>query len=75
LREIKVNNTKIIFVYEYCLNKVFLANLCPNPNSIVVNLHNWNGPSCISKEAYEFADLINVKLLDMNMFYGYVNKL
>lgn len=75
LREIEVKNKKIIFVYEYCLSKAFLECLCPSDNSTIVNLHNWNGPSCISKEAYEFANLINVKLLDMNMFYGYVNDL
>lgn len=75
LREIEVKNKKIIFVYEYCLSKVFLANLCPNSNSVIVNLHNWNGALCISSEAYEFANLINVELLDMDMFYKYVNQL
>jgi hypothetical protein len=75
LREIEVQKIKMIFVYEYCLNKVFLVKLCPKPNSIIVNLHNWNGSSCISHEAYDFANSINVKLLDMDMFYEYVNKL
>lgn len=75
LREIEVKNKKIIFVYEYCLSKVFLANLCPNSNSVIVNLHNWNGALCILSEAYEFANLINVELLDMDMFYKYVNQL
>lgn len=75
LREIEVKNKKMIFVYEYCLSKVFLANLCPNSNSVIVNLHNWNGALCISSEAYEFANLINVELLDMDMFYKYVNQL
>lgn len=75
LREIEIKNKKMIFVYEYCLSKVFLKSLCPSNNSIIVNLHNWNGASCISKEAYEFANLINIKLLDMDMFYEYVNEL
>lgn len=75
LREIEVKNKKMIFVNEYCLSKVFLANLCPNSNSVIVNLHNWNGALCISNEAYEFANSINVELLDMEKFYKYVNQL
>ena len=75
LREIEVKNKKMIFVYEYCLSKVFLANLCPNSNSVIVNLHNWNGAHCISNEAYDLANLMNVELLDMDMFYKYVNQL
>lgn len=75
LHEIEIAKKKMIFVYEYCLNKVFLAKLSPSPNSVIVNLHNWNGASCISGEAYDFARLINVELLDMEMFYKYVNKL
>lgn len=75
LREIEVKNKKMIFVNEYCLSKVFLANLCPNSNSVIVNLHNWNGALCISNEAYEFANSINVELLDMDKFYKYVNQL
>ncbi|MBP3513291.1 MAG: HNH endonuclease [Elusimicrobiaceae bacterium] len=75
LRECKVKNTKMIFVYEYCLNKVFLAKLCPSSDCIIVNLHNWNGSSCISNEAYEFANSMKVKLLNMEMFYEYINKL
>lgn len=75
LREIEIKNKKMIFVYEYCLSKVFLENLCPDSNSIIVNLHNWNGSLCISNEAYDFANSINVELLDMDMFYKYVNQL
>lgn len=75
LREIEIKNKKMIFVYEYCLSRAFLECLCPSPNSIVVNLHNWNGSGCISSEAYTFAKLINVELLDMDAFYIYVNRL
>ena len=75
LREIEIKNKKMIFVYEYCLSKAFLKCLCPPPDSIVVNLHNWNGSGCISGEAYTFAKSINVELQDMDAFYIYVNKL
>lgn len=75
LRTIHINNTKMIFVYEYCLSKIFLSKLTPMENCIIVNLHNWNGKCCISKEAYEFSKEINVKLLTMDDFYGYINEI
>jgi hypothetical protein len=75
LREVFVNNVKIIFIYEYCLSKVTLTQLSPEANSVIVNLHNWNGSSCISKEAYDFSEVIDVTLLTMDGFYEYINKL
>ncbi|MDD3436452.1 MAG: HNH endonuclease signature motif containing protein [Candidatus Gastranaerophilales bacterium] len=75
LREIEVQNNKIVFVYEYCLSRVSLEQLCPTHNSIIVNLHNWNGSSCISSEAYDFSREINVTLLDMTGFYKYINEI
>ncbi|WP_338941090.1 hypothetical protein [Fusobacterium polymorphum] len=75
VREIKVNDTNIIFVYEYCLSMVFLASMSPKPNCIIVNLHNWNGESCISKEALSLAETFEVKLLAIKEFYRYVNKI
>lgn len=71
LREINVNGSKIIFVYEYCLSKAALMRLAPDKNSIIVNLYNWNGV-CISQEAYEFAKILNVTLFTTDDFYGYV---
>ncbi|NLZ45983.1 MAG: HNH endonuclease, partial [Clostridiales bacterium] len=62
LREVLVNNIKIIFIYEYCLSKVTLMQLSPEANSVIVNLHNWNGSCCISREAYDFSKIINVDL-------------
>lgn len=75
LREVLVNDIKIIFTYEYCLSKVKLTQLSPEANSVIVNLHNWNGSSCISKEAYDFSKVIEVTLLTMNGFYEYINEL
>lgn len=75
LREILVKNVKIIFIYEYCLSKVKLSQLSPEANSVVVNLHNWNGSCCISEEAYDFSEVINVTLLTMDGFYKYINEL
>lgn len=75
LREISVYGTKIIFVYEYCLSKAELMQLSPEENSVVVNLHNWNGVSCISNEAYELSEKMNVTLLTMEDYYVYINRI
>lgn len=75
IREINVKNTHMIFVYEYCLSQQNLMNISPEPNSVIVNLHNWNGESCISRQAYELAENINVKLLTMRAFYKYINEI
>lgn len=75
LRQILVNGISIFFVYEYCLSKVKLMELSPEEGSVIVNLHNWNGKSCISNDAYNFSDEIGVQLLTIDDFYGYINKL
>lgn len=75
LREIKVNDINIVFVYEYCLSKTFLSSMSPKPNYVIVNLHNWNGSRCISREALNLADNFEVKLLTMDEFYGYINEI
>jgi len=75
LREINIKAVKMIFIYEYCLSKAELANLSTSENNIIVNLHNWNGTSCISKEAHEYSEKIKVELLTMDDFYGYINKI
>lgn len=75
LREISINKSKIVFVYEYCLSEVCLMSLAPEEGSVIVNLHNWNEESCISKQAYNLAEEMGVTLLTMNRFYSYINKL
>lgn len=62
-------------MYEYCLSEAGLMNLAPEESSVIVNLHNWNGECCISKQAYELAEKMKVKLLDMNAFYEYINEI
>jgi len=74
LREIRIKNQKLIFVYEYCLSQAYLMQLSPDSNCIILNLHNWNGESCISKEAYNVAKKMNIKLLTMSAFYEYINE-
>ena len=70
LREIMVQGQKMTFVYEYCLSEAFLKQLTPEENSIIVNLHDWNGKSCISPQAYSLAEKMRVRLLTMDDFYG-----
>jgi len=49
--------------------------MSPKPNYVIVNLHNWNGSCCISREALNLADNFEVKLLTMDEFYGYINEI
>lgn len=74
LREITIQGTKMMFIYEYCLSQAQLMELFPDANSVIVNLHNWNGAGCISKQAYALAKNMNVTLLTMEAFYAYINK-
>lgn len=75
LREIQIANKHLMFVYEYCLSKVGLMNMLPEEKTVIVNLHNWNGRGCISKEAYECSKQLNVELLTMEDFYAFIIKL
>lgn len=75
LREINICGKKMIFIEEYCLSKTELINLSPEENSIIVNLYDWNGDSCISEEAYNLSECINVELLTIKGFYRYVKEI
>ncbi|MDR5587899.1 HNH endonuclease signature motif containing protein [Clostridium aquiflavi] len=75
LKVVMVNDVKIVFVYKYCLSKVELLQLAPEEKCVILNLHNWNGKSCISQEAYELAEEMKVRLLTMDEFYGYINSI
>ncbi len=74
-REIIVDGTKMVFVYKYCLSEADLKQMLPEEKTVIVNLHNWNGKGCISKQAREFADKIDVTLLAMEEFYEYINRI
>ncbi|NTK90558.1 HNH endonuclease [Enterococcus faecium] len=75
LRNIVVANIDIIFVYEYCLSKEFLTRLSPSANAVIVNLHNWNGDLCISNDAYELADNLDITLLSTTKFYSFIREI
>ena len=70
-----MNGINIVFVYEYCLSKVDIMQMCPNEGTVIVNLHNWNGKSCISSEAYDAALEFGARLLRMEEFYGFIRKI
>lgn len=75
LREIIIDKTHFLFVYEYCLSKADIMQICPPTDVVVVNLHNWNGEGCISKEAYEIAETMGVTLLTTEAFQKYIGRL
>lgn len=75
LRSVEVKGKRLLFIYEYCLSKIELQEISPQEETFIVNLHNWNGSSSISEEAYEFAKKINVTLLTMDNFYGFIREI
>lgn len=75
LREIIIGKQKLVFVYDYCLSNVGLLSMCPERESVIVNLHNWNGAGCISHEAYETAKHMGITLLAMDRFYEYISRI
>lgn len=75
LREIFIQGRKMIFIYEYCLSEAFLRQLTPEENTVIVNLHNWNGESCITHQAYSLAEKMEVTLLTMDDFYRYIHEI
>lgn len=75
LKEIRIENKKMIFVYEYCLSEEDLMRMLPEKNSVIVNLHNWNGVGCISTKAHELAQKMHIQLLTMSDFYEYIKRI
>ena len=64
----------------YCMNPNCRCNLFAGTGDIIEKAHidpycNWNGESCISRQAYERAEKMNVKLLTMDAFYEYVQEI
>ncbi len=74
ISQIKINDEVFKFVYEYCLSKEYLISLAPPKETIICNLHNFNGEGCISQEARNQASIMNIELLTQNEFYGYFTK-
>lgn len=72
LSKILVQEVLVIFVYKYCFSRADLLVLNPDEGSVVVNLHNWNGMLCITSEATELADDMDVTLLTMDGFYDFI---
>lgn len=75
LTSINANGINLIFVYEYCLTQNELYNISPTEDTVIVNLHRWNGEKSISEEAYNFAESINITLLTMEAYYRFVHKI
>ena len=75
LDEISTKNPKDIIRIKASRDLNLGDGVVVEKNSIIVNLHNWNGESCISSQAYAEAKCMNVRLLTMKAFYGYINEI
>ena len=74
LTDVIIKEKSFKFIYKYCLSNAELIALAPQKDLTIVNLHNWNGSSCISVEAYAQAEIMNVNLLTMDNYYQYANQ-
>ena len=75
LTDVIIKEKSFKFIYKYCLSKAELIALAPQKDLTIVNLHHWNGSSCISAEAYAQAEIMNVNLLTMDDYYKYVHQI
>ena len=75
LTDVIIKEKSFKFIYKYCLSNAELIALAPQKDLTIVNLHNWNGSSCISVEAYAQAEIMNVNLLTMDDYYKYVHQI
>lgn len=75
LKEYIVKGKHFLFAYEYCLSRLDLSKLAPLEETVIVNLHSWNGARCISDDARKVAKRMNVTLLDMDEFYSFIRSL
>ena len=75
LTELIINEKyKVKLYYEYCLSISDLYEINVERELIVVNLYNWNGESCISQDAYEYARQAGFKLFTQNEFFIFVHR-
>lgn len=62
---------KLKLVYEYCLSGYNIRSMSPSKNLLIVNLHNFNGEGCISPDARQLAENMQVKIFTTNEFYKF----
>ena len=74
LTEITLNgNYKVFLCYEYCVSRAVLYKAPVSKDSLVVNLHNWNGGP-FSKEAEEYATDIGATIMNQKEFFVFCHK-
>lgn len=74
LNTITIKSKTFLFVYEYCLSCQNLERIAPNSGLNIINLHSFNGSGCISNDAYNLAENMQIKLFITSDFYRYVHK-
>ncbi len=74
LSDIQIKGKLFKFVYEYCLSKEKIISLAPEQGVVIFNLFNFNG-GCISEEAYNQAEMMDIELLLHNNFYKFVRSI
>ena len=61
----------VIMVRKYCLSESDIRELSPQKGIFIVNLFNFIGDFCISKDAYRVGDAMGVKIFTSKAFYKF----
>ena len=60
--------------YEYSLSESDMHEFPVDPSVYVVNLHNWNGDSCITSAARDYASSFGMQLFAQREFFRFAHK-
>lgn len=60
--------------YEYSLSESDMHEFPIDPSVYIVNLQHWNGDSCITKSAREYASSLGIKLFTQREFFRFAHK-
>ncbi len=74
LNTITIKSKTFLFVYEYCLSCQNLECIAPSSGLNIINLYNFNNGVCISGDAYNLAENMQIKLFTTNDFYKYAHE-
>ena len=72
LSHVTINKKNLVtMVCEYCLSASDILKLSPQKGIFIVNLFNFHGKFCVSKEAYRLGAEMGVKIFTAKAFYRF----
>ena len=75
LTELRLNNRhSVVLCYEYALSESDMHEFPTEPTVCIVNLQRWNGDSCITKSAREYASSFGIQLFTQMEFFRFAHR-